>query len=293
MSKSWIKSTSLMALLVLSPALAVSGKLGPSITTTYLMEELQSRPALVELSPGYIAGVTFDDEILSIESGRPELFELKVDAEQQPNKLVIRPLKTAGRTDLRVTTLDGKVAYFIVKITNSNTSRDYRVTTKEPKYASPTTNLSSGDEKVLKVLGDKASKTAAKPAPNTTSTTPSVQVAAAPERAPEAWLPLNLTTTMGKDGTVAIQYSIENNGDARIAIDPARLAVELAGKAVPFRFLASGDRWLDPGKTNFGMILLEGAPAGELKLRWTLTKYGDGIQYTYNRTVNVNAVVSQ
>lgn len=271
----------------------VPGKLGGYLTTTYDMDVLQNRPAVIELSPGYTSSLTFDDEILSIESGRPELFELKVDAEQQPNKAVLRPLKTSGRTDLKVTTLDGKEAFFILKISQQGSSKNYRITSKEPKYAEAKAPVSPAVEgsaaEVQKLVTSKTQQKTQAKTPSPKAETPSLQVASAREQEPEAWLPLTLTTTVGQDGKVAVQYLISNNGNARIAIDPARLAVEQNGEAITFRFLSSGERWLDPGKTDFGMILIDKAPAGEFKVRWTLTRFGDGTNYTYNRLVKANA----
>lgn len=287
-----LRSTILASVAAFSFSFAqVPGKLGGFLTTTYDMDVLQNRPAVIELSVGFTTSLTFDDEILSIESGRPELFELKVDAEQQPNKAVLRPVKTSGRTDLKVTTLDGKEAFFILKISQQGNSKNYRITSKEPRYTEakvPGTDDSAAAAEVKKLVATKTqqkSQTAASPK----TETPSVQVAAAQDKEPEAWLPLTLTTTVGQDGKVAVQYLISNNGTARIAIDPARLSVEQNGEAIAFRFLSSGERWLDPGKTDIGMILIDKAPAGEFKVRWTLTRFGDGTNFTYNRLVKAHA----
>lgn len=90
----------------------------------FQLSQLEQRPANISISPGYITLLDFPAEVTKIVSGNSLLFKTEVLG----NRVALSAAKTAGQTDLLVTT-GGRVAMFIVQIDGQGKApRRYAVT---------------------------------------------------------------------------------------------------------------------------------------------------------------------
>ncbi|WP_180970194.1 carbohydrate-binding protein [Deinococcus planocerae] len=114
--------------LALSPGLAAVPSPAP-----FQLSRLEQRPANISISPGYITLLDFPADVTKVVSGNGLLLRNEVIG----NRVVLSAAKTAGQTDLLVTT-GGRVAMFVVQIDGQGQApRRYAVVQDVPAAQTP------------------------------------------------------------------------------------------------------------------------------------------------------------
>jgi len=131
------------ALLTALPC-ASAQQVGANISFTYGIEELEKRPAILNLAPGYLTTLRFDEAVIEATAGKPDLVSAE-GFKSDPNKLILRAKLLAGRTDLSVTTETGRTVNFILNINRGVSGALYYIKNPVTRAlpASPALNLAN------------------------------------------------------------------------------------------------------------------------------------------------------
>jgi len=233
---------------------AVAQQVGGNIAYSFGIEELEKHPGIVNLSPGFMTVLQFDEAIQEVKAGNPDLVAAE-GSKLDPSSIVLRPKLVSGRTDLRITLETGRVANFVLNIRRgvSGTS----VTIKNPASATlpamPTQSLVNSS--------------------NATSTGDDI----------------NLVTQLQLDNTgrLIVNYSLTNPYPYSLEIASVRL-LEAAG-ALPLR-LESFESSLEANSSQTGRAVLLRNPTGKLSLEIGM-KNAAGVSTYLKRELDVGAML--
>ena len=248
---------------------------------TYPLEQLALAPGLVELSPNYLTLLEFPDAVQSVATGRSDLIDVTVDG----RRIILRPTRTTGKTDL-IVQVAGETAMFTIDIIEGN-GMPRRYVLAAPEQPEPVVRATSPAD---------APPPAPEPAPE--PVTPAPGVAPTPPVA-ETPAPETATTVAGErvpfefrtdvdvrnEHELVFRYRLTNNGDAPIANDGSRLVVlDENDRSVPYVLIRMNpDGTLNrvgAHKTEFGTVRIPNPPAGDLRVEWPIVEIGPGNTYT-------------
>lgn len=88
------------------------GQSASTSTITYDMVQLQTKPQTVEIYQNLMTPIFFDDAIVEVLSGNPDLFSVEVN--QTKTGLYMRAKQPVGMTDLYVTTSNGMTVMLVI-----------------------------------------------------------------------------------------------------------------------------------------------------------------------------------
>lgn len=231
-------------------------QLGPEVITTYHLDRLEKQPGKLLVSPGYLTVVDFPEAIQSVSSGRSSL----VRSEVQGARLLLTATASQGRTDLVVSS-GSRTALFVVALTtDASGPRRYRVS-DEP---SP--------------VAQKAAPTTPRPVltpPYRPSPLPLGRLLRAQASENDLRLEVELASWPEAGGGLSLRYTLENRGAKPVLVDPTLLELTTDGRRVPYRLAREPNpdsRFLTPGTTERGLILVERPVRASLRLRWPLVQ---------------------
>src|SRR5690554_957972 len=99
--------TLVLALATLIPTAAAQDV----VVKEYALNQLNSTPGALNLSPNFLTLLEFPDLVETVSTGRADLIQVEVD----DNRILLRPTRTNGRTDL-IVKVAGVNALFRVEI---------------------------------------------------------------------------------------------------------------------------------------------------------------------------------
>lgn len=258
----------LIALSAIGLSLAQVGQVGPNVTQSFDIRELQVRPAVIQISSAFTTLLEFEDLVVRVASAQGDI----MTADLRDNFVYLRSLVPTGSTDLLVTVADGRVAMFRVEV-DANATAPRRYIIRFPRV--------SLEPSMSQQLGAAAVEI---PSPTPRAT-------AAPEPVVDAVrfhdeLPpyLQVRALPLWDGrTLTLNVSLRNNGDRSVIGDPASVRVysvadDGSRRVVPLR-VAGGGR-VAPGGSGTLAVTAEGID-GTAELVWRLSEIGSANIWTY------------
>jgi hypothetical protein len=221
--------------------------LGQPINTTFIAEDLQTRPGKLEVDPASHTVLRFFDEVTFAFSRRSDILK----AVPKGNDIVLYAMAQKAQTDLSVL-VDGRWHFFIVKINQGAGLKFYEVRSR-------------------------GGNSSAKLSPVHPAVNPSPQ--AAPTSSPTAqgsialvspqWLRCSFKILSSSASEIIMSYSLENTGQERLIVSPSSLRVLRDGQLLEFKLEQHHGSLLEPNTSFFGLIHIK-APKGTLRLEWNL-----------------------
>lgn len=238
-----------------------------TIVTHYVLPELSNQPGTIQLSPNFLTLIEFPDLVQTVATGRADLIQVEVD----DNRILLRPARSTGRTDL-IVRVSGTNAMFRIDIDPDNgTPRRYVI------HATPPTPTHHPD------APDTVPSTAI---PTTSSSHGGMPIG---DNAPQLPYEFTYSTRVNENGQLTIYYSLTNRSPNPIANDGSRLRVMDELGTVPYatvRMNADGTpNRLQPGYTEHGVLTLERSVLGIPRIEWPVVEQGPGRTYVINEVV--------
>lgn len=256
----------LRALALALATLATTAAAQEVVVTEYRLDHLNTQPGLLELSPNYLTLLEFPDLVETVATGRADLIQVEVD----DNRILLRPTRSNGRTDL-IVKVSGVNALFRIEIDGDNgTPRRYVVTNAKPQPAAPQDNAAAVNTMPVhqEALGVNQ-----------------VNAPAAQEPTPPPF-EFTYSARISSDGRLTIYYTLKNASGNPIANDGTRLKVVDDLGELPYsitRMNPGGTpNRLMPGNEEHGVITAERPHFGQARVQWPVVEQGPGRTYVIN-----------
>ncbi len=262
---------------------------------TYPLEQLALAPGLVELSPNYLTLLEFPDTVQSVATGRSDLIDVTVDG----RRIILRPTRTTGKTDLLVQ-VSGETAMFTIEIIEGN-GMPRRYVLAPPEQPDPIVRGTTPNDEPSPTTDDEPSPTTDdEPSPTTngeldpaptphdephTDGTP-VDMRGASTTVAGERVPFEFTTEVDirNDHELVFRYRLTNNGDTPIANDGTRLRIlDENDRSIPHALIRMNPdgtlNRIGANKTEYGTVRIPNPPTGEFRIEWPLVEIGPGNTY--------------
>ncbi len=251
----WTGRGALFAFVFVLVATGMWGAAQSAALETLDLNELDSSPARVEVSPDYLTIIEFEGmSVESALSGRSD----QITTQIADNIISVRANQEEVNTDLFVR-VGGRTALFrLVSNPSAQSPKRYVVSDEQPPERS--------------LQGSRAPGGLSRPAD--TGLPP-----------PPPGLTLRVSAYRPNPEAVVIQYALTNNTAYPIVNDPLRLRVYLEGVTREYERTASPTPGragrLAMGESEYGQIVVPGVPANaeSLELEWMLVAIGPGTVY--------------
>lgn len=272
-----------------------------SNTVTYDMLKLQVQPQVIDIYPNMKTAVFFDDQLLEINTGNPDLFNIDINANR--TGFYISSTGPTGMTDLYVTTASNITAMFIIKVHPVGLSPQ-RIEVTMPRNAydgtagagvgssavSAATPSQSGAARP--VLPGSSAGTLATPTPAIApAPQPPVQSQADPAPTPAAQIGLVFKTSR-EGNNLRIDYTLTPEAQGTFTpattvdgkTNPADLSVRAKGQEIGYRLLrrnGAGQHSATRSDPEQGTILIANPDTvGAITITWTLRSSSGDKVYT-------------
>lgn len=257
----------LRALALALAALAATAAAQEVVVTEYPLDQLNVQPGLLELSPNFLTLLEFPDLVETVATGRADLIQVEVD----DNRILLRPTRSNGRTDL-IVKVSGVNALFTIEIDGDNgRPRRYVVTKARPQQpAAPQDHAATVNTMPVheEALG------------NTQVNAPAAQAPTPPP------FEFTYSARLSSDERLTIYYTLRNASGNPIANDGTRLKVVDDLGELPYsitRMNPGGTpNRLMPGSEEHGVITAERPHFGQARVQWPVVEQGPGRTYVIN-----------
>jgi len=261
--KGTLRPHHLIRALALALATLVTTAAAQDVVINYTLDQLNTQPGKLDLSPNYLTLLEFPDLIETVATGRADLIQVEVD----DNRILLRPTRSNGRTDL-IVKVSGVNAMFRVEIDGDNgTPRRYVVTAAAPAPAPAAPENVSTMPMQEEALG-------------------ATHVNAPAEAAPAAPFEFSYSARISSDNRLTIYYTLKNASQNPIANDGTRLKVVDDLGELPYSITrmnpGGSQNRLMPGAEEHGVITAERPHFGEARVQWPVVEQGPGRTYIIN-----------
>jgi len=229
-------------------------------SVNYDMLRLQTEPQVIDIYPNMKTPVFFDDQLLEIVSGNPELFNLDINANR--TGFYISATGPAGMTDLYVTTASNITAMFIIKLhpvglqpqrievsvprnvygTQGSASEGATWSAAPGVAGAPGARTLSATPIKVETVNAPASTTSQTTTVQTTTTTPASTTPASTTPASTAPVALpspGLSFKTSREGnTLKVDYTLVPDGTG--TFNPKRMSVRSAGREITYSLIRRG-----------------------------------------------------
>jgi len=254
----------LMRALALTLATLGATAAAQDVVITYTLDQLNTQPGKLDLSPNYLTLLEFPDLIETVATGRADLIQVEVD----DNRILLRPTRSNGRTDL-IVKVSGVNALFRVEIDSDNgTPRRYVIGNARP---APDTPEAPANVNTMPVQQQELGTSVVNG--------PAAAVPAAP-------FEFTYSARVSSDGRLTIYYTLKNASQNPIANDGSRLKVVDDLGELPYSITrmnpGGSPNRLMPGAEEHGVITAERPHFGEARIQWPVVEQGPGHTYIIN-----------
>jgi hypothetical protein len=268
-----LRSTQFRALLAsIAMSLAMITAAQETVVIHYQLQELTTEPGTISLSPNYLTLMEFPDLVQSVATGRSDLIQVEVD----DNRILLRPTRSNGRTDL-IVRISGTNALFRIEIDPDNgTPRRYVIHPNTPPARGAVSSGGGGGAVEVSSM------------PITTAEVGGMPTA----QGPAVPLPFAFTYSarVNENRLLTIYYSLSNRSSNPIANEGTRLRIldelgTVGYSIVRMNANATANNRIQPGASEHGVITLERAILGVPRIEWPIIEQGPGRTYIINELV--------
>lgn len=296
----WLLRPQMLALCLLAALLGLS--LARAETAVYYADDIQTRPVMAQVAPGFLTIVEFYQDIDQISSGRPDLLHV----EAAGAKMYVSALGRAGSTDL-VIEIGGRTQLVHIQIKPGNSTRRYVVELDKPPPVPRVTKAPPAPAAVARVSAAQSPAAQApvrqtpppRPAPQATLVRSSAPVGSPVTRsAPEgwsaqpqpSWLSFRLIerNLSHKPGELTLFFAVEHSGGTPLLVmDATELHVQQNGVDLPVVVRQGvNPAVLRAGRTQTGTLVIQLTPGQQnlpFTLNWSLHDPAKQINYVVER----------
>ena len=249
-----------------------SWALGQQLITEYNFESTSEMAQEIRISQGFLTIIDFPDLIEQVSSGNADIIEVEVNED----RLMLRPTRKAGNTDLLVTVGTDTTMFSIVIDARNKASRRYILKTAEQQdeerriaeaenaraIAQAEADARAAEQRAASLLATQQAQQAATTVVNNPSTTVAMQQTSIVDTVN---FQINSVTT-GANDTLVISYVLENSGSQQIDlhtltfVSGGRTLASYESSINPFTQSSDGG-YIPASTSEYGTIVVYSAPA--------------------------------
>lgn len=287
------KINAIIAFVVLS--FCLNAVLGQQLITEYNFENASQAAQEIRISQGFLTIVDFPDLIEQVSSGNADIIEVEVNED----RLMLRPTRKAGNTDLLVTVGTDTTMFSIVIDARNKASRRYILKTAEQqdeeRRIAEAENAraiaqAEADARAASLLASQQAQQTATTVANNPSTTVAMQQISVVDTVN---FQINSVTT-GANDTLVISYVLENSGSQQIDlhtltfVSGGRTLASYESSINPFTQSADGG-YIPAGTSEYGTIVVYSAPAsGSMNYTGVVLELSDSGENTHAISNTIN-----
>ena len=292
------KINAITAFVVLS--FCLNAVLGQQLITEYNFENASQAAQEIRISQGFLTIVDFPDLIEQVSSGNADIIEVEVNED----RLMLRPTRKAGNTDLLVTVGTDTTMFSIVIDARNKASRRYILKTADQQdeerriaeaenaraIAQAEADARAAEQRAASLLATQQAQQAATTVVNNPSTTVAMQQTSIVDTVN---FQINSFTT-GANDTLVISYVLENSGSQQIDlhtltfVSGGRTLASYESSINPFTQSSEGG-YIPAGTSEYGTIVVYSAPAsGSINYTGVVLELTDSGENTHAISNTIN-----